>query len=119
MKMELKSKKWVSISLMAGIILIALVLLNGCNKSEPGTKEPAATEMKQEMSQQKTEAEDQTMQVASATEQTLCPVMGEPIDKNIFVEYEGKKVYFCCKGCETKFNENPELYIAKLPQFKQ
>ena len=51
--------------------------------------------------------------------QKTCPVMGSPIDKNIFVEYKGKKVYFCCKACPEKFLADPNKYIAKLPQFQQ
>ncbi len=51
-------------------------------------------------------------------EQTLCPVMGNPINKDIFVEYKGRKVYFCCDGCDDMFLENPEKYLDKLPQFK-
>ena len=43
--------------------------------------------------------------------------MGGAIDKNIFVEYQGKKVYFCCKDCVEKFKADPEKYLAKLPQF--
>jgi YHS domain-containing protein len=53
-------------------------------------------------------------------EQTTCPVMeGNPIKKEIFTEYQGKKVYFCCPPCETKFRADPEKYLAKLPQFKE
>jgi YHS domain-containing protein len=52
-----------------------------------------------------------------AGEQTTCPVMGNPIDKSIFVEYRGKKVYFCCKGCPDVFQADPAKYLAKLPQF--
>jgi len=37
----------------------------------------------------------------------------------LYTEYKGKKVYFCCSGCKEKFEEEPEKYIAKLPQFKQ
>ncbi len=117
--MELNSKKLVSIIFTAGLLFVALVMLNGCKKSEPTTTEPEATAMKQEMAKKETVADEAATQVASATEQTKCPIMGEPIDKNIFIEYEGKKVYFCCKACETKFKENPEMYIAKLPQFKK
>lgn len=117
--MELRNKKLISISLMAGMLLAALVALNGCDKSEPETTTPASDTMNQEMSKMETDVDDMEMQVASATEQTTCPVMGAPIDKNIFVEYEGKKVYFCCKSCETKFNENPEMYVSKLPQFNK
>ena len=51
-------------------------------------------------------------------EQTLCPVMGNAIDKNIFVDYKGKRVYFCCKPCIEDFEKEPEKYLAKLPQFK-
>ena len=51
--------------------------------------------------------------------QTLCPVMGNPINKDHFVEYQGKKVYFCCPGCDKEFLKNPEKYLPKLPQFQQ
>jgi YHS domain-containing protein len=54
----------------------------------------------------------------AAVEQTLCPVMGNPINKDVFVEYKGKKVYFCCPGCDEKFTADPEKYLDKLPQFK-
>jgi len=45
--------------------------------------------------------------------------MEMPIDKNIFVEYQGKKVYFCCGQCKAEFEKEPEKYISKLPQFKK
>ncbi len=51
-------------------------------------------------------------------EQTHCPVMEFPIDKTIFTEYQGKKVYFCCPGCIEEFEKDPEKYLDKLPQFK-
>jgi Cu(I)/Ag(I) efflux system membrane fusion protein len=54
-----------------------------------------------------------------ATQQQTCPVLGGPIDPNIFVEYKGKKVFFCCKGCDQKFQEDPEKYLDKLPQFQE
>ena len=56
--------------------------------------------------------------VEATGEQTLCPVMGNPINKDVFVEYKGKKVYFCCPGCDEKFTADPEKYLDKLPQFK-
>ncbi|MHC4783365.1 MAG: efflux RND transporter periplasmic adaptor subunit, partial [Planctomycetota bacterium] len=52
-------------------------------------------------------------------EQTHCPVMGGPINKDVFVEYKGKKVYFCCGGCDDAFLKEPEKYLPKLPQFQQ
>jgi YHS domain-containing protein len=56
-------------------------------------------------------------QVAQIAEQTTCPVMGGPIDKDIFIEYQDKKVYFCCASCLDTFKADPEKYISKLPQF--
>jgi YHS domain-containing protein len=53
---------------------------------------------------------------AQAAPQTTCPVLGGNIDKNVFVDYQGKRIYFCCKGCDTEFNKNPEKYLKKLEQ---
>jgi YHS domain-containing protein len=46
--------------------------------------------------------------------QTTCPVMGGPINKEIFADYDGKRVYFCCAACLETFNKDPEKYIKKL-----
>ena len=53
-------------------------------------------------------------------EQKMCPVLANmPIDRNIWVEYQGKKVYFCCADCKAKFQKEPEKYLSKLPQFSK
>ena len=56
-------------------------------------------------------------QDGKAGEQKLCPVMGGAINKELYIEYKGKKVYFCCAGCKEPFEKDPEKYISKLPQF--
>jgi YHS domain-containing protein len=91
------------------ILTIAAIMLAiglaGCKKKES----PAAP---------KTTAENVQKQATASIEQTTCPVMeGNKIDKNIFVEYKGKKVHFCCADCKGKFLAEPEKYLAKLPQF--
>lgn len=48
--------------------------------------------------------------------QTLCPVMGGKIDKNVYLDYQGKRVYFCCEGCIATFKENPEKYLKKIQE---
>ena len=48
------------------------------------------------------------------SEQTNCPVLGGEIDKKFYVDHMGKRVYFCCKMCIEKFNEEPEKYMKKL-----
>ena len=51
------------------------------------------------------------------TRQTKCPVSGKPSDPEHFVEFKGKKVYFCCPNCPAAFEKEPEKFMAKLPQF--
>ena len=46
--------------------------------------------------------------------QTRCPVMGGEINKDVFVDHQGKRVYFCCDQCTAKFKEDPAGYIKKL-----
>lgn len=46
--------------------------------------------------------------------QTICPVMGDPIDKKFFVDYKGYRIYFCCSSCPEEFKKNPEKYMKKL-----
>ncbi len=49
----------------------------------------------------------------------MCPVSpDEEIDPRFVVEYQGKKVGLCCRKCRRKFQENPEAFIANLPQIK-
>ncbi|MFH1748275.1 MAG: efflux RND transporter periplasmic adaptor subunit [Planctomycetota bacterium] len=50
------------------------------------------------------------------SKQTHCPVMGGEINPEVFIEYKGVKVYFCCWGCDDKFLAEPEKYIPKLPK---
>ena len=51
----------------------------------------------------------------AAKAQTTCPVMaGNPINKNIFVDVEGKRIYVCCKGCIGAIKKNPAKYIKQM-----
>ncbi len=72
---------------------------------------------------QKNEASKSSTVTAPANgqveEQANCPVTGGPVKKNIYTWYNGKKVYFCCEGCKQQFEQNPEKYTDKLPQFQK
>ncbi len=46
--------------------------------------------------------------------QTVCPVMGGEIDKTIFADYQGQRVYFCCNGCPPAFKKDPAKFITKM-----
>ncbi len=44
--------------------------------------------------------------------QKTCPVMrGNPINPEIFVDYEGRRIYFCCPMCPPKFKADPAKYL--------
>ena len=43
--------------------------------------------------------------------QTLCPVLGNKIDKKLFVDYEGKRIYVCCPMCIDKVKKDPAKYV--------
>ena len=123
-----KKKQFKTIFLLAGLLLVGLFVLQGCKKSEPTTP----TEPNEVAGETEAEARRRHLRTArinrqelaedidaAAIEQTTCPVMGNPINKDIFTEYKSKKVYFCCAGCKEEFEKEPEKYIAKLPQFKE
>ncbi|MBM4103852.1 MAG: YHS domain-containing protein [Planctomycetes bacterium] len=77
-------------------------------------------EVKQTADKAATEVQKTADTAVAAIEQTKCPVLpNNPIDKNVFVEYKGKKVYFCCEACKAEFNKDAEKYVKDLPQFKQ
>jgi len=106
-----------------------MVLLAGC-KEKPASPpaEPASSQhdmdtmthegqgMEDMMSEEAAKTAEDVKEMA--TEQTICPVMGNKINKDVFVEYQGKKVYFCCPECKGTFLKDPEKYMGKLPQFQ-
>lgn len=49
----------------------------------------------------------------------ICPVSGEPVDKNVSYVYEGKRYYFCCPMCIEEFKKDPGKYIKKIEEEKQ
>lgn len=46
--------------------------------------------------------------------QTQCPMMGGEIDKSVFADYDGKRIYFAGKMCRDEFYKDPMKYIKKL-----
>jgi len=48
------------------------------------------------------------------TPQTACPVTGDKIDKNYYVDYQGKRIYTCCSGCVEEVKKDPAKYVKQL-----
>ncbi len=51
---------------------------------------------------------------AKGPNQVKCPVMGSSINKKIYTDYKGKRIYFCCPPCVQDFKKNPEKYMKKI-----
>ena len=86
---------------LATCVLAVGIFISSCEKQQPADTATPQPEVTEEIVQ------------------TTCPVMAGPINKNIYTEYEGKKVYFCCQGCIDEFKKDPEKYLSKLPQFQE
>ena len=52
---------------------------------------------------------------AEGVPQTTCPVMkGSPVNKSLYVDAEGYRIYVCCGGCVRAVQADPAKYIAQL-----
>ena len=51
---------------------------------------------------------------SASTAQTTCPVMGGAINRSLYADHDGRRVYFCCAACVDTFKADPEKYIKKL-----
>jgi len=57
----------------------------------------------------------QTKAAAPASKpQTECPVMGGKINKELYVDHNGKRIYVCCPGCIDVVKKAPDKYINQL-----
>ena len=52
--------------------------------------------------------------VVEKKKQTVCPVLGNPIDKSVYTDYKGKRIYFCCSMCVGEFKKHPDEIIKKM-----
>ncbi|MHB8067844.1 MAG: YHS domain-containing protein [Desulfobaccales bacterium] len=53
---------------------------------------------------------------AAGKTQAACPVQGGKINKDLYVDYQGQRVYFCCPACIDIFKKDPEKYLREMRQ---
>lgn len=46
--------------------------------------------------------------------QDTCPILGEKIDKQFYVDALGQRIYVCCRGCLSAVQSDPEQALNKL-----
>jgi YHS domain-containing protein len=93
--------------LVSGTLLFAFAGCAGGEGAEPGT--PTEARASGERNPPTTAAAEIPLKP-----QETCPVMGGKIDKHVFTDHRGKRVYFCCARCVPEFKMNPELYLKVL-----
>lgn len=83
-------------------ILVLVLALSLTYLSFAETKTSAASNKKAET------------KVVEKKKQTICPMLGNPIDKNVYTDYKGKRIYFCCSMCVGEFKKHPDEIIKKM-----
>lgn len=48
--------------------------------------------------------------------QSICPIMGAPIDKSLYADHEGRRIYVCCPPCVEAVKADPEAALATLAE---
>lgn len=90
----------------AGLLTIGVGAAYGAGQCSSGT----GTKMAEAKSAKPAQEEE------TVKKQTTCPVMGGEINKDLYVDAKGKRIYVCCKGCIEAVKKNPEKYIEKLAE---
>jgi YHS domain-containing protein len=55
--------------------------------------------------------------IQNSKKQIYCPIMGnkvDDVDRKLFVDYKGKRIYVCCSRCLSIVKADPEKYIKAL-----
>jgi len=55
-----------------------------------------------------------TTTAPAVKKQTTCPVTGEGINTNLFVDVQGKRIFVCCAGCISPIKKDPAKFIVKM-----
>ena len=106
----MKASVWAILAVT--LLLAALMLPAGCTKAEPESRINPIPERVGDVPQPVAPAPAVGPEIA----QKFCPVMGQPIDPDIYVDRDGRRVYFCCQACVATFKKDPETYLKKLDE---
>ncbi len=103
--------KWFHFTSLSILVAIGLIL-TGCSEEQPSQQPSASPE---EDAFAELSPEDRAL----AEKQKTCPVSGDPLGsmgKPYKVTIQGRDILLCCLGCKAQIEENPEQYLANLPE---
>ena len=96
------------ITMFAGIVLVGMGIATAGEMKMQGHDHPMKDMKKM------TATDSGTVKLRDAGTQKTCPVTGDPVDKSVYTDYHGKRIYFCCASCKTTFLKEPEKYLKKI-----
>ena len=47
-------------------------------------------------------------------QQTCFIMKGNPINSRIYTDYQGYRLYFCCRDCQIEFKQHPDKYLQTM-----
>ena len=93
-------------AIIALMVVIGLIGVSNALAQCEGCKDAAACKVESEVKG--------VSEVKTEPNQKTCPVMGKPVNKEIYADHNGERIYFCCKGCVEAFNKNPDKYLEAM-----
>jgi YHS domain-containing protein len=103
----------------AALLVASAITLCAEDKASSKMESPSADHSVKVVDQQSADSSKQLAGKPVLVPQTTCPVMGGAINKKLYVDYQGKRIYMCCAGCKSTLAKDPEKYIKKLEAMGQ
>lgn len=88
------------LSMVAGVVLVGVVSAQADGPVAAGTAPAAPAKAATE--------------VKAVKLQTVCPIQKGAINKSLFVDYDGKRIYVCCSGCIAPLQKDPAKYVKQM-----
>ncbi len=82
---------------IAAMLSVSLVTISGAQTTNTAGSVKPAVQQAQKLKQQET-----------------CPVHGGKINKSMYADVKGKRIYVCCGGCIDIIKKDPDKYIKIL-----
>ena len=89
--------------LMLSAMLVFVLAFTACTEKEEKKDDTKSEEKKEETTKKEIIIKDNE----------FCPVSDESVEEDVFMEYKGNKVFFCCNSCKGKFEKDPKKYTMK------
>jgi len=101
------------------MVVLALALSGvGCGGGSSGTTTESQSASTETSGDQTASARIVPPGEATIGDTSSCPVSGETFvvtADSPRVEHEGRTYYFCCAGCDARFQANPQQFLSPAP----